>query len=300
VSSARFRAEAAHHMTGAVGQKRVPATFLERSAIPLPALSEQRRIVAELEKQFSRLDEAVTDLQRVRANLKRSRAAVLKAAVEGFLVPPNAEVAGGKTVAGWKRVQIADVAQVISGLTKNPKREALPRKLPYLRVANVYADELRLDDIERIGVAESELGKLLLRRGDMLVVEGNGSPAQIGRVALWDGSIPECVHQNHLIKVRFGAEVLPEWALVWFLSPGGRHQIEQVASSTSGLHTLSTGKVSRLPMPLPAIEEQRRILAEVDRQLSLVRGLEGQLHSNLLRVDRLRESVLSAALSGNT
>jgi type I restriction enzyme S subunit len=103
-----------------------------------------------------------------------------------------------------------------------------------------------------------------------------------------------------LIKVRFGAEVLPEWALVWFLSPGGRHQIEQVASSTSGLHTLSTGKVSRLPMPLPAIEEQRRILAEVDRQLSLVRGLEGQLHSNLLRVDRLRESVLSAALSGNT
>ncbi len=93
VSSARFRAEAAHHMTGAVGQKRVPAAFLEQCQIPLPDLDEQRRIVAELEKQFSRLDEAVANLKRVKANLKRYKAAVLKAAVEGRLVPTEADLA---------------------------------------------------------------------------------------------------------------------------------------------------------------------------------------------------------------
>jgi type I restriction enzyme S subunit len=93
VSSARFRAEAAHNMTGAVGQKRVPAAFLEQCEIPLPNLDEQRRIVAELEKQFSRLDEAVANLKRVKANLKRYKAAVLKAAVEGRLVPTEAELA---------------------------------------------------------------------------------------------------------------------------------------------------------------------------------------------------------------
>jgi type I restriction enzyme S subunit len=93
VSSARFRAEAAHYMTGAVGQKRVPASFLEQSLIPLPDLDEQRRIVADIEKQFSRLDEAVTSLKRVKANLKRYKAAVLKAAVEGRLVPTEAELA---------------------------------------------------------------------------------------------------------------------------------------------------------------------------------------------------------------
>jgi type I restriction enzyme S subunit len=80
VSSARFRAQAAHHMTGAVGQKRVPAYFLEQCEIPLPDLEEQRRIVTEIEKQFSRLDEAVANLKRVKANLKRYRTAVLKAA----------------------------------------------------------------------------------------------------------------------------------------------------------------------------------------------------------------------------
>lgn len=85
VSSSHFRAEAAHHMTGAVGQKRVPTAFLENCKIHLPSLDEQRRIVAELEKQFSRLDQAVANLKRVRANLKREQAAVLNSAVTGHL-----------------------------------------------------------------------------------------------------------------------------------------------------------------------------------------------------------------------
>jgi len=86
VSGQGFRKEAAHHMTGAVGQKRVPTDFLKQSPIPLPpTLEVQKRIVAEIEKQFSRLDEAVASLKRIQANLKRYKAAVLKAAVEGKL-----------------------------------------------------------------------------------------------------------------------------------------------------------------------------------------------------------------------
>ncbi len=61
--------------------------------LDVPPLYDQRRIVAELEKQFSRIDEAVVNLKRVKANLKRYKAAVLKAAVEGRLVPTEAELA---------------------------------------------------------------------------------------------------------------------------------------------------------------------------------------------------------------
>ena len=61
--------------------------------IPLPERFEQRRIVAEIEKQLSRLDEAVANLKRAKANLRRYKAAVLKAAVEGRLVPTEAELA---------------------------------------------------------------------------------------------------------------------------------------------------------------------------------------------------------------
>lgn len=86
VSRSDFRKEAAHHMTGAVGQKRVSTDFLKQSIIPIPPnIEDQQRIVAEIEKQFSRLDEAVTALKRIQANLKRYKAAVLKVAVEGKL-----------------------------------------------------------------------------------------------------------------------------------------------------------------------------------------------------------------------
>ena len=85
VSNLSFRREAAHYMSGAVGQKRVPTSFLEDALIPVPPFGQQKLIVAEIEKQFSRLDEAVANLKRVKANLKRYKASVLKAAVEGKL-----------------------------------------------------------------------------------------------------------------------------------------------------------------------------------------------------------------------
>jgi type I restriction enzyme S subunit len=75
-------------------------TFLEISGkkaalipLPLAPVSEQHRIVAEIEQQFTRLDAAVVALKRVQANLKRYRASVLKAACEGRLVPTEAELA---------------------------------------------------------------------------------------------------------------------------------------------------------------------------------------------------------------
>ncbi len=66
---------------------------VRRHELPLPPLPEQRRIVAALESYFTRLDDAVATLERVQRNLKRYRASVLKAAVEGRLVPTEAELA---------------------------------------------------------------------------------------------------------------------------------------------------------------------------------------------------------------
>jgi type I restriction enzyme S subunit len=106
--------------------------------------------------------------------------------------------------AGWCWGNVDQLGTVSGGLTQNAKRdEAYERKLPFLRVANVYANALVLDEIKTIGVEPGEVERTLVLPGDLLVVEGNGSIDQIGRVALWDGSVEPIVHQNHLIKVRF-------------------------------------------------------------------------------------------------
>ena len=88
-----FRGEARGQMAGTAGQLRVPAAFLEEANFILPPLPEQHRIVAEIEKHFTRLDASVAALKRAYANLKRYRASVLKTACEGKLVPIEAELA---------------------------------------------------------------------------------------------------------------------------------------------------------------------------------------------------------------
>ena len=88
-----FRENAQRHMAGTAGQLRVPAAWMIEAPIPLPPLAEQRRIVAGIETQFTRLDASVSALRRAQAHLKRYRASVLKAACEGRLVPTEAELA---------------------------------------------------------------------------------------------------------------------------------------------------------------------------------------------------------------
>jgi type I restriction enzyme S subunit len=199
---------------------------------------------------------------------------------------------------GWAWARIEQLGMVTGGLTKNPKRSLLPVVVPYLRVANVYANELRLDDVEEIGVTPGELERVLLEPGDLLVVEGNGSIEQIGRVAIWDGSIDRCAHQNHLIKVRLVEKKLAEFAVCWLLSSAGRQMVEQVASSTSGLHTLSISKVEALCVPLPPISELEHALDEVQAALSNFQNAKAAIAVEMQRADAVRQSILKAAFAG--
>lgn len=199
---------------------------------------------------------------------------------------------------GWCWATVDQLGEVTGGITKNAARDHGLARYPYLRVANVYANRLVLDDVKDIVVGDHELERLLLRRGDLLVVEGNGSVDQIGRVALWDGSIDRVVHQNHLIRVRFARRPLERWVLTWLLSPGGRAAIQRVASSTSGLHTLSISKVQSLPVPLPPESEQVRVLETVDQLLSINDASANGVDASLRRCSRLRQSVLRWAFEG--
>lgn len=152
---------------------------------------------------------------------------------------------------------ISDLGSVSGGLTKNSSRNNLNLKMPYLRVANVMFNKLNLDNVLAIGVKDNEIEKGLLVKDDLLFVEGNGSIEQIGRVAIWDGSISPCLHQNHLIKVRFNREKInPVYALYYFMSQEGRQQIIKKSVSTSGLNTLSIKKIENLLMPVVPIKEQ--------------------------------------------
>lgn len=200
---------------------------------------------------------------------------------------------------GWAYASMAHVCEIQGGIQKQPKRRPRSNHYPFLRVANVQRGSLELTEIHQIELFERELETFQLRAGDLLIVEGNGSLTEIGRMAVWADQIPDCVHQNHIIRARPSAGFLSQYGTAYWNSPDGTSRVRNVARSTSGLYTLSVGKIESLPVPVPPLLEQARIVEEVERRFSAIARIEAQLLTSLEQVGQLRASLFHNAISGN-
>ncbi len=333
VSSASFRGEAAHHMTGAVGQKRVPVAFLERCEIPLPDLDKQRRIVAELEKQFSRLDEAVANLKRVKANLKRYRATVLVQAITGTLVEPcedrSAVLETGAELVrrileerAWARSSKSGKAAPVApgdidGLPAVPAtwtwatldqigqegRSVIygiikpgpdtPGGVPYVRVTEMKDGYVDVPSLRR--AAREREAKFSRARllAGDLLISKDGT---IGRVAVVPPELEGGNITQHVMRApihRFMNRDFVVWAI--------RSEFCQrwLTGETRGvaLRGVNVEDFRRLPIPVPPRSQQDRIVGEVDRRLAIVREVEVEVDANLNRVQALRHAMLAKVFS---
>lgn len=262
--------------------KHLPQEKLRLVRVPLPPFAEQERIVAAIDEHLSRLDAAETSLRSAEARL----ATLESGAVDKAFLSLD------------ERVPVGEVADVRGGIQKQPKRKPRYNPAPFLRVANVGHGQMDLRDVHEIELFEGELERCRLETGDLLVVEGNGSPGQIGRSAVWQGQIDDCVHQNHLIRVRPGPRLDPEFLGLYWNAPYTRAQLTAVASSTSGLHTLSTAKVKRIEVPVAPLDQQRAVVAQLTAQLAAFAHLGTSLRMATARQTTLRRSVLAAAFAG--
>jgi type I restriction enzyme, S subunit len=263
-----------------VGRPRLGLRVIRQIPVPLPPVEEQRRIVEILEDHLSRLDAADAYLGASQRRLDAMERAALASSRDGELFP------------------LAEVTAIQGGIQKQQKRAPKDNAFPFLRVANVTAQGLDLAEVHRIELFDRELDRLRLTAGDLLVVEGNGSASQIGRAAIWDGSIEDCVHQNHLIRVRPLDVLLPAYLEAVWNSPQNRAKLTNVASSSSGLHTLSASKLKQLSIPVPSIERQHELVAAVSEVREARRWLSGAIATAAARRGALQRALLAAAFSG--
>ncbi len=272
--------------SGAV-HKTVYVPTVQNFYVCVPPLPVQKRIVAIIGKQLEVGERAH---------------AAAEARLEAANALPGAylrEIFDDDSSRRWPIRTLSEISEIAGGVQKSPVRAPVHFHRPYLTVRNIQRGYLDLARVERFEIAPDELARLRLLPGDILIVEGNGSLDHIGRNALFVGDEQEWIHQNHVIRVRLDRTIArPEFVSRYLNSDAGRRQMIGKAKTTSGLYTLSTGRVGALEVPLPTLEEEDRVLGGLSEHVREAENLTAAAKRECETIVALRAALLRRAFSG--
>jgi type I restriction enzyme S subunit len=196
----------------------------------------------------------------------------------------------------WYWARVADVGNVKLGRQLSSTKRPKTKPTPYLRTANITLRGLRLDDVQKMDLTDQERESFRLIKGDVVLADSSGSPAQVGRSALWNDEIPECCFQNHIIRFRPHA-VVPEYALLVFQHLRAASIFARVSHGVGILH-LGAARFAELEIPIPSMTEQARIVEEGRARLDHVAQAAQRLDSALSGIEDQVAAVLEAAATG--
>jgi type I restriction enzyme S subunit len=200
---------------------------------------------------------------------------------------------------GWCWTTLATIAKIDGGITKdqNRKRIGSMREVPYLRVANVQRGYLDLAEIKTIVAGIDEIEALRLLKGDILFTEG-GDRDKLGRGWVWNNEIEDCIHQNHIFRARPHLQLVDPKFVSLHGNFFGQKWFSQTGKQTTNLASINKGVLSRFPVPLPPLIEQRRIVAKIEELFSDLDAGVAALQRAKANLKRYRAAVLKAAVEG--
>lgn len=266
---------------GATGStfEAVSGSRVREHPLPLPPLNEQRRIVAAIEEHLSRLDAADASLAAATGRLLGFRAAVVAHALMGR----------------WPMVPLGEVtASQVYGTSA--KANADSSGVPVLRMGNVVDGRLDFSSLKFLPADHRDVLKLELQPGDVLFNRTN-SPELVGKSAVFEAH-ERMTFASYLIRVRLTARCDPRWAVLAINGPAGRAYVAQVRTQQVGQANVNGTKLASMPIPLPALDEQRRIVAEVEQRLSVIHAMQASIETAQRRSAVLRRAVLERAFRG--
>ncbi len=325
-----------HERATGSGRLTLPLEQSRVFPVPLAPFMEQALIVSEIEKQFSRLDEAIAILKRVKANLKRYKAAVLKAAVEGKLTEdwrklhPVVEPASklldrilterrkkwkgrGKyqepvesdtdslpiLPEGWTWAPLEAISDAIGGFAFESKKFT-STGYQVLKIANIRMGRIDLGQKPSFiqDVEDNVIAKYGLLEGDLVVtLTGTRKKQDYGYVAIVRNAKRLLLNQR-IARLRPADGVVPGYLALAMQDIGYRNRFFTYETGNVGQGNVGMGAITKVPVKLPPFLEQQQIVAEVERRLSVIEELEATVETNLTRADRLRQSILAKAFCG--
>jgi len=250
----------------------------------MPPIAEQRRIVARIGQLAAKLQEA-----------RGLRSKAVEQA--GTLV--GAEICAlfrkGKEN-GWVEGRLGDyVIEARYGTSEKTIDDK--SGTPVLRMGNIQNGRLRIDELKYLHLNQKDRQNLLLSRGDILVNRTN-SAELVGKCAVFDLE-GEYAFASYLIRLRLDTlRAEPRLVASWINSPAGRAYMFSERKQMTNQANVNATKLKALPIDLPSLPEQRRIVAYLDDlqgKVDAFKRLQAQTAADL---DAMLPSILDRAFKG--
>ncbi len=255
-------------------------SVLRQLPIPVAPREVQDEIVAELEMQFSRLDEAVASLQRVKANLKRYKDSVYS---EAFGNGPNSTL--GELIEGGPQ----------NGLYL-PK-EMYGDGVPILRIDDYQTAWIRpVQELRRVKATQEQISTWALSEDDLVVNRVN-SMTHLGKCVRIPKSLEGTVFESNMMRMRLTAAASPKYVEHYLASRLGKKRLTGNAKWAVNQASINQKDVRATPIFVPDLAAQLALVTEIDRQLSIVREVEAEVDANLKRAQALRQATLAKAFA---
>lgn len=278
---------------------------IRSASIPVPPLAEQRKIAAKVDGLNTRITRARNELDRIPFLIARYKGAVLASAFKGDLTRDWRENDGvgegneSDLPSKWEIKTLAEISDIQGGIQVGKKRpsSAALVEVPYLRVANVQRGWLDLDEIKTLRVTPKERDRLLLRNGDVLMNEG-GDRDKLGRGWVWHEEVPDCIHQNHVFRIRLTDKDFPPEFISHYANENGQQYFIDQGKQTTNLASISKKKVSALPVPIPPTDEAIEIVRRIETVFSWLDRVAADHSAADRMLPTLEAAILAQAFKG--
>ena len=280
----------------------IEQAYLAETIVPLPPLAEQTTIAAFLDHETAKIDALIAEQEKLIALLAEKRQATISHAVTRGLNPDvpmkDSGVAWlGEVPAHWEVTRLKFVANVQTGIAKGKDTAGKETvTVPYLRVANVQDGYLALDDVTTIDIERDQLSRYRLSPGDVLMNEG-GDFDKLGRGAIWQGEIVDCIHQNHVFAVRPHA-IQPAWLNRITSSQYAQFYFMGRSKQSTNLASISSTNIMELPVLMPPEGEQQAIHSFLDAETTRVDTLRAESEHAITLLKERRSALIAAAVTG--
>ncbi|MEO3777962.1 restriction endonuclease subunit S [Micromonospora sp. B11E3] len=282
----------------------INASEIGNLTVTLPPLEEQRRLADFLDVEIARIDRLASARRRQYVTLEEHT----NAEVSEILIPGITRSPSGTWPWTWlptlredrALVRLGYVSRLQNGITIDGSREASIDSVtrPYLRVANVQAGYVDLSSVTEVTVPRAMAVRSTLRPGDVLMTEG-GDLDKLGRGTVWEGQLPNCLHQNHVFALRPDPDRLdPHYLALMTQTLHGRCYFESTGSKTTNLASTNSSKIMSFPIPLPRLSRQRELVRQLRTQLDAATRFKARLDQQLALLNERRQALITAAVTG--